>query len=79
MKKAQEKTDNKKLSTYFGTFAYYCSFSLQSAKNKIEAELDRERGYMYWEVDFNYQNQEYSYDVNAETGDITKVECEIND
>ena len=43
---------------------------------ELEAELDRERKDVYWEVDFEYQNTEYSYDVNAQTEQITKLEKE---
>ena len=42
----------------------------------LEAELDRERNGLFWEVDFEHGKLEYSYDVNAETGAITKVERE---
>ncbi len=42
----------------------------------LEAELDYENGQKVWEIDFDYDKLEYSYDVNAETGAITKVERE---
>lgn len=42
----------------------------------LDIELDRERGVTVWEVDFDHQNLEYSYDVNADTGAITKAERE---
>ena len=42
----------------------------------LEAELDRERGGTYWEVDFEYKNIEHSYDINAQTGEITRLETE---
>ena len=45
----------------------------------LEAELDRERGGIYWEVDFESGKLEYSYDINAETGEVVKVEREIDD
>ena len=43
---------------------------------ELEAELDRERGGVYWEVDFESGNLEYSYDINAETEEIQKIEKE---
>ncbi len=42
----------------------------------LDIELDTERGVKIWEIDFDYGNTEYSYDVNADTGAITKVERE---
>lgn len=40
----------------------------------LEAELDRERGGLVWEVDFESGKLEYSYDINATTEEIVKVE-----
>ena len=42
----------------------------------LEAELDRERGGIYWEVDFESGQYEYSYDINAQTGEIVISEIE---
>ena len=42
----------------------------------LEAELDRERGGTYWEIDFESGNLEYSYDINAQTEEIRKIEKE---
>ena len=42
----------------------------------LEIELDNERTVTVWEVDFDYKNLEYSYDINAQTGAITKAERE---
>ena len=42
----------------------------------LDIELDRERGLTVWEVDFDHGNLEYSYDVDAESGAVTKVERE---
>ena len=42
----------------------------------LEAELDYERGVTYWEVDFESKNLEYSYDINAQTEEITRLEKE---
>lgn len=36
----------------------------------IEIELDADDGRLIYEVEFDYQNQEYEYDINAKTGDI---------
>ena len=45
----------------------------------LEAELDRERGGLYWEVDFETRQTEYSYDIHAYDGTVTRVEKERND
>ena len=42
----------------------------------LEIELDNERTVTVWEVDFDHKNLEYSYDINAQTGAITKTERE---
>ena len=42
----------------------------------LEAELDYERTGVFWEVDFESGGYEYSYDINAETEAIAKVEKE---
>ena len=42
----------------------------------LDIELDREHGLTVWEVDFDHGALEYSYDVDAESGAITKVERE---
>lgn len=42
----------------------------------LETELDRERTGVFWEVDFESGGYEYSYDINAETEAIAKVEKE---
>ena len=42
----------------------------------LEAELDREREGLYWEVDFETREHEYSYDIHAESGEIHRVERE---
>lgn len=48
----------------------------QADIHDLDIELDRERGVNVWEVDFDYGNMEYSYDINAETGSVTRVENE---
>lgn len=56
--------------------------ALEKAKLKkadvrdLEAELDYEKGVLVWEVDFDYQNFDYSYDINAESGAIVFEEIE---
>lgn len=56
--------------------------ALEKAKLKkadvrdLEAELDYEKGVLVWEVDFDYQNFDYSYDINAESGAIVLEEIE---
>lgn len=40
----------------------------------LEAEMDRERGDLVWEVDFEFGKYEYSYDINAVTEEVVKVE-----
>ena len=42
----------------------------------LEAELDRERQGVFWEVDFEYNSTEYSYDINAQTEEVTRLEKE---
>ncbi len=48
----------------------------QTDVRDLEVELDTENGVKVWEIDFDYKNEEYSYDVNAKTGAITKTERE---
>ena len=42
----------------------------------LEAELDYERTGVFWEVDFESGGYEYSYDINAETEAMARVEKE---
>ena len=44
----------------------------------LEAEPDYKRGVLVWEVDFDFDGYEYSYDINAENGAIVKNEKEID-
>ena len=44
----------------------------------LEAELDREFGGTYWEVDFETREFEYSYDVDAQSGAVARTERERN-
>jgi len=45
----------------------------------LEAELDRERNGLFWEVDFETGEYEYSYDIHTETGVVVKAEHEKQD
>ena len=45
----------------------------------LDAELDRERGELYWEVDFETREYEYSYDILAEDGAVARSHKEPND
>ncbi|MBR2861179.1 MAG: PepSY domain-containing protein [Clostridia bacterium] len=45
----------------------------------LEAELDREKNGTKWEVDFETQEKEYSYEIDAVTGKILQQEIEKND
>ncbi len=45
---------------------------------EIEAELDREHGGTYWEVEFESGNTGYSYDIDSTTGEVLKAEREID-
>lgn len=38
----------------------------------LEAELDREKGVLYWEVEFEVGGRDYSYDIEANSGKIYK-------
>lgn len=50
----------------------------QSEVINLTAELDREMTHSEWEVDFDKDNFEYSYDINATTGEIIKNDKEID-
>lgn len=45
----------------------------------LDIELDTERGILVWEIDFEHKDLEYSYDVNAVDGTITKAKRELDD
>ena len=45
----------------------------------LDAELDREREGVIWEVDFETREYEYSYDINAYDGTVLNSEREIKD
>ncbi len=46
---------------------------------ELEAELDKERNGLYWEVSFETSGKEYDCDVNASNGTVVKVETEKED
>ncbi len=48
----------------------------QESVRNLESELDREHGGIYWEVDFEYGNTEYSYHIDASTGEIIRSQQE---
>ncbi|MBO5039558.1 MAG: PepSY domain-containing protein [Clostridia bacterium] len=39
-------------------------------------EIDHERGKLVWEVEFEYENKEYSFEIDALTGKILREEIE---
>ena len=39
-------------------------------------EIDHERGKLVWEVEFEYENKEYSFEIDAVTGKILREEIE---
>lgn len=45
---------------------------------RIEAERDVERGVLVYEVEFDYNGYEYSYDIHAETGEILWFKKELD-
>lgn len=44
----------------------------------LEAEPDREKDGIYWEVEFETREYDYSYEIHAETGQIAKSHKEPN-
>ncbi len=44
----------------------------------LTAEYDRELSGNEWEVEFDKDNYEYSYEINAQSGEIIKNEKEID-
>ena len=51
----------------------------QDSLCKLEIDLDREHGVMVYEVEFDANGYEYSYDINASTGQVLKYEKEYDD
>lgn len=40
----------------------------------LEAELDKERGVLHYDVDFEKDRKDYDYEIHAETGEILRKE-----
>lgn len=55
----------------------HAGISLENTRD-LEAELDRERGSIIWEVDFEHDGYEYSYDIDAESEEIIHTEKEYD-
>ena len=53
----------------------HAGFSAGAVK-KLKCELDREKGKLVYEVEFEANGIEYEYTVDAETGEIVKIEKE---
>ena len=51
----------------------------KEAVSDLEAELDKERNGLFWEVSFETREREYSYEINANDGKVAKSESERND
>ena len=65
---------------YVGTNTdYFDKWSIKELSPYFEAELDYEKGVLVWEVDFDYQNFDYSYDINANTGAVILEEIKKDD
>ncbi len=47
--------------------------------HRVDAERDRERCVLVYEVEFEHRGYEYSYDIHAETGEILWYEKERDD
>ncbi len=50
-----------------------------AAIRRVEAERDIERGVLVYEVEFDHNGYEYSYNIHAETGEILWFEKELDD
>ncbi|MBR4973445.1 MAG: PepSY domain-containing protein [Clostridia bacterium] len=46
---------------------------------ELENNLDRENGILVYDIEFKSGNTEYSYDINAQTGEIIDREKDLND
>ena len=46
----------------------------KSQVSDIDVDLDRDNGKLIYEVDFNFGNTEYDYDINAETGEVISAD-----
>lgn len=57
---------------------YHVGIKIDQAKN-IKCELEKENGKMIYEVEFNYGENEYDYDIDAVTGVIINNSVEKDD
>ena len=44
----------------------------------VEAELDEEPAGKFWDVEFRYNGYEYSYFIDAESGEIVRSDVELD-
>lgn len=51
----------------------------ESDVTKLEVEYDNDDGVMVYEVDFHVGTTEYDYEIDAKTGDVLKVEKDVDD
>lgn len=45
---------------------------------EFEIELDSDKGVLHYDIEFKYQNYEYDYEIDAQTGDICERNKEID-
>ena len=45
----------------------------------LEVDLDTEREGVFWEINFDHKDQEFSFDINANTGEIVSSKREPRD
>jgi len=45
----------------------------------LEVDLDTEREGVFWEINFDHKEQEFSFDINANTGEIVNSKREQKD
>ena len=50
----------------------------QTEIRDLDAELDHERGALVWEIDFEYGNREYAFEIDADSGEILRSENEYD-
>ncbi len=51
----------------------------KDAVKGIDVEMDYENGKMIFDVEFVFEKTEYEYEIDAKTGEIVKVEKEVDD
>ena len=47
--------------------------------NDLEVDLDTEREGVFWEIEFDHKAEEFSFDINANTGEIVNSKREQKD